>query len=538
MKRFLYITILLTVFSWLSASASVHVTNLYLEKTSQFTQFVIECDQDFEYHHLIVEKSADRPLRIVVDIFDALHSLPKYNFGDLPKSSIKQIRTSQFSVDPTKTVRVVLDVAGTLTYKVNKKENILTLFINTPNDQDFPRWTAAPVKSNAPLLARQEKPLAVPAQPGNEANTPPVDYGEPGKENLQLSGQPIAVKEEPAPAKPFSVVEPETSKPTELRTADITTEELKAFAAVFSGVAEQPPPRPERKTEQAESVATSRSSPLKTAAESVKVGSELPSALPLAPRHIDSAESQPDVPQQGMPVSDSVLKPPKSEKTPFPEIRINKRPKLVEREPIDEAVDKTAVTTPPPEAPKTKSEIVRQKYLAKKRQEDKVKSDETALPERVPDAVDKIREKYRRGIKFVRDDQDEQRLAEAESRDAADADQLSRELYDEYIPQREIVIYATDGCRDPFFPLIQDAALASEKSRLPDVESLRLIGVLQDVKVSRALFEDFNGYAYILQVGDRVKNGFLVSITEDYVTFQIRQYGWSRKIALTLEEEI
>jgi Tfp pilus assembly protein PilP len=99
------------------------------------------------------------------------------------------------------------------------------------------------------------------------------------------------------------------------------------------------------------------------------------------------------------------------------------------------------------------------------------------------------------------------------------------------------VVYQTSGRPDPFMPLIEDATSSAKGGELPDVETLRLVGILQDKKVSRALFEDYNNYSYILRTGDRVKNGFVLSIEETRVVFQIRQYGWNRQVAIDLENE-
>jgi Tfp pilus assembly protein PilP len=69
------------------------------------------------------------------------------------------------------------------------------------------------------------------------------------------------------------------------------------------------------------------------------------------------------------------------------------------------------------------------------------------------------------------------------------------------------------------------------------VGTLRLVGVLKAPDGSAALLEDFEGYGYILKDGDQVKNGYVVQIGQDKIIFQIKEYGWSRTIALRLETE-
>jgi hypothetical protein len=139
----------------------------------------------------------------------------------------------------------------------------------------------------------------------------------------------------------------------------------------------------------------------------------------------------------------------------------------------------------------------------------------------------------------VQNDQDEQQQTASETDQPQEADQYSGNIgvYNEFLPEREIVVYQTSGRPDPFMPLIEDATSSAKGGELPDVETLRLVGILQDKKVSRALFEDYNNYSYILRTGDRVKNGFVLSIEETRVLFQIRQYGWNRQVAIDLDNE-
>lgn len=107
---------------------------------------------------------------------------------------------------------------------------------------------------------------------------------------------------------------------------------------------------------------------------------------------------------------------------------------------------------------------------------------------------------------------------------------------EQIIPERESVVYHTNGLRDPFAPLIKVGG-SFNAAALPDVSSLRMVGVLHDVKNSWGLFEDANGYGYILKQGDRVRNGRLAKLTEDKAFFQLTEFGWSRSVELDLERE-
>ena len=104
------------------------------------------------------------------------------------------------------------------------------------------------------------------------------------------------------------------------------------------------------------------------------------------------------------------------------------------------------------------------------------------------------------------------------------------------MPQRTKVAYNTGGRRDPFQALVQMSG-GYNAAALPDVNSLRLVGLLHDVQDSWGLFEDANGFGYILKRGDRVKNGRLTKLTETRAYFSLSEFGWSRSVKLDLEPE-
>jgi len=104
------------------------------------------------------------------------------------------------------------------------------------------------------------------------------------------------------------------------------------------------------------------------------------------------------------------------------------------------------------------------------------------------------------------------------------------------VPARSKIVYHTNGRRDPFLPLLQVGA-AYNAAALPDVTNLRLVGLLHDVDESWGLFEDANGFGYILRKGDRVKNGRLNKLTQTRAYFQLNEFGWSRSVELELEPE-
>jgi hypothetical protein len=286
-------------------------------------------------------------------------------------------------------------------------------------------------------------------------------------------------------------------------------------------------------------------------------------------KRVDSSTMPQTKPTQSAPANEPTdpAKPPKVQKTALPETKVVKTPKYTESPEAGNALtgkiataleggkamdaqpagDKAQDTAAATGAGLSRGEAVRQRYLAGR---DRNLPPEPALSESMTTSgsesaqqpltdIDKIRLKYKRGIKFVQNDWDEQQQATGDTEQLEESDQSSQDVghYSEFLPDREIVVYQTSGRADPFMPLIEEATTSAGGGELPDVETLRLVGILQDKKASRALFEDYNGFSFILRTGDRVKNGFVLSIEDTRVLFQIRQYGWNRQIAVDLESE-
>jgi hypothetical protein len=106
-------------------------------------------------------------------------------------------------------------------------------------------------------------------------------------------------------------------------------------------------------------------------------------------------------------------------------------------------------------------------------------------------------------------------------------------------PRRLVLKYKGRSRRDPFETLINAAKTSNDpiEKRSPNIEGLRLVGILEAASgPNQALFEDNDGYGYILKSGDKVRNGYVLRVEGDRVYFQIFEYGWSRTVALKIEE--
>lgn len=125
-------------------NSATFITNLSLEKKKDFAYFTIFSKGKIEFSHFVLPAKDDKPDRIVVDLKNAVHKLPKYNYINLPWDMITAIRTSQYQAKPEKITRIVLDLKEPVVYKIvqQSKENEMTFAISTKNDPLSFFWAA------------------------------------------------------------------------------------------------------------------------------------------------------------------------------------------------------------------------------------------------------------------------------------------------------------------------------------------------------------------------------------------------------------
>ena len=128
------------------AHSACLVTNLSLEKQGDFTYLTVFAEDKIEFSHFVLPSSGDKPHRIVLDLKDAVHQLPRNNFPNLPPSTVRAIRTSQYQVEPEKITRIVLDLKEPVIYSVvdQKEKNQVTLSLSTKKDPPSVFWVADP----------------------------------------------------------------------------------------------------------------------------------------------------------------------------------------------------------------------------------------------------------------------------------------------------------------------------------------------------------------------------------------------------------
>jgi len=96
---------------------------------------------------------------------------------------------------------------------------------------------------------------------------------------------------------------------------------------------------------------------------------------------------------------------------------------------------------------------------------------------------------------------------------------------------RSSLFYSSRGKRDPFKPLIGSRQTAGT---LLDVEHAVLKGIMWSPKERYALLQDEKGRGYILQEGDKVSGGKVLSIRKREVIFELYGFGKVNRVRLEI----
>lgn len=96
--------------------------------------------------------------------------------------------------------------------------------------------------------------------------------------------------------------------------------------------------------------------------------------------------------------------------------------------------------------------------------------------------------------------------------------------------------YQSYGKEDPFKVLVDGEFEQVSAADLVDMNSAQLVGVMWGQEDRFALVEDGEGFGYILRVGDRVRNGRVVSIRKNSLTARVTLYGITNTVVLKLEK--
>ena len=94
--------------------------------------------------------------------------------------------------------------------------------------------------------------------------------------------------------------------------------------------------------------------------------------------------------------------------------------------------------------------------------------------------------------------------------------------------------YSAFNRRDPFRSLIVGEFISEKRMSPVDLGRVELVGIIRGDLDRFALLEDNRGFAYILRVGDRIKNGSVVAIGDRSMVARVTNFGQTRKFTLHL----
>jgi len=505
MKRFAVIFIIGLLLTGGQLMAA-EVTNVELSYQEGAVVARIDVQGQIRFTHETEVPKNGRPDRVIIDILSATHELGGKEFLELPRCVIQSIRSSQFAVTPEKIVRVVFDLQKSPVYKVDVKDNAIFIYFTDQEARSFARWSTSQVhpadeQTKAPAVAAAPKS----AEPKPVASTPTAAQKNKAIESDRMASlksgskapkaTPVA-KSSPAPAREkaepagfnqlLAKTEPapvtENKKPVAEKPAPVQKAPVKASSGADSKVDAKSEPAPTAKPEV---------TPKKSSDD--KAGKELvPSSVPKSASSKNLASVESSTPKAKPTVAKKV-----ETSTPAPS---KKAPVTVAKK-----------TEKAPEPGKSAHKPVKKAKSATKPAE---KSSPTVAQKSEP-VKKTATSRFRRSA----------------------SNKIKGTLVAEF-PKRLVVKYKSSHYRDPFKTLI-DAARTQNipvEQRIANVEGLKLVGIIEsDGGSNRALFEDKEGYGYMLKSGDKVRNGYVLRVETDRVYFQIFEYGWSRTVALKMD---
>ena len=98
----------------------------------------------------------------------------------------------------------------------------------------------------------------------------------------------------------------------------------------------------------------------------------------------------------------------------------------------------------------------------------------------------------------------------------------------------EIFTYSTRGRKDPFRPLV---GLASEEDTLLDVRGAQVVGIVWSPQERYALIQAEDGEVFIVEEGDRIRNGKVSKVDKKSVDFTLWELGRTERLTLRIIEK-
>ncbi|MCK4403949.1 MAG: AMIN domain-containing protein [candidate division Zixibacteria bacterium] len=511
----LSVVILTFLFGWMlsvsadSARGSCRIENISLEKEGNFTKVCIYADKPFEFIHSTEEAKEGKPYRVIIDCKDAIFGLPQHNFKKgLPPGMIEAIRTSQFQAMPERIVRVVLDLKGPVVYKVVDTETgkKASIAIMTNQDPDFPIWMAVKEETKDQKMAmgkRQTKVALAEAIPQKELKS----------EQSQTS--PFGIEDSPE----LTVAEKEKAEPVQKQRIYRKAVSYADTGKNVLAVEEKPVVLFEPQSEVEDTRMEERVSPV----------IEQQPALPLpkfSPR-IEEEKTPKDVSSASAKLALKSTAQTKVEKKKAPTVSQSSfKPSLSKPHSPRRRISRSPVPLGPfPEE---------QSSLAERAEKEKMARVEA---ERKEDVSTHAPGSIQKGIGTILGPEPAVARETEPMVDNSMIIQSRQESEMALVPQRRMVYYNPGTKRDIFLPLTKREEINFGETPQPLFENLRLVGILKDEKGNRALLEDVEGFGYILMSGDRIKNGYVITVEDNRAIFHIEEYGGYQIVVLELNRE-
>jgi len=521
MKKLSTIIIGLLLLAAGNALAS-RVTGVNISHVDGFTVAQVDVEGDVRFTHQTEVAKDGKPFRIIIDILAATHEMGAKVFENLPNCKMIDIRSSQYSVDPEKIVRLVFDMKGESTYRIDAESNSLKLYVTDPDAAPFPVWSShdilkgdltttvsesTQVETAQAETTKPESTQAAPATPA--ANDPASIIASINKaldedRLLSLGTEPAKEKEKEKTETPDTNAKSVAANDTVTKTDTIQKESTLAVLPESTGAAVSS----DTNVHNAESTGEAGDTNVKTEALSTQQAESLAFA-PLSLLTADELSNKDSINQTPTESTSAVSTQDTTATVSNP--------------------DQSTLTTNLPAALVTKTD-----EEAKVNNEPVMKSMLPTPPNKTePDKLAQSPAESQTLAELGTDDQSTARFR----RDPIKSKKIKGTMVAEF-PSRLVIKYEGKSYRDPFETLINESKVMHNptETRVPNVEGLKLVGILESFdQGNRALFEDKDSYGYILKAGDKVQKGYVLRVDVDRVYFQIFEYGWSRTVALDME---
>jgi type IV pilus assembly protein PilQ len=140
-------------------AVAYRVTDISVVPSGDQTQVTISADGAISYEKFLLTD----PMRVVLDLGDAVHSLPATDFA-VSRGGVTSIRTSQYKAPPDGIVRVIIDINGELmNYSTQIDGNRLVVTLHTdPSGTPFTAWSASSQQVQPVVSGGSVPPLSSP----------------------------------------------------------------------------------------------------------------------------------------------------------------------------------------------------------------------------------------------------------------------------------------------------------------------------------------------------------------------------------------